>query len=538
MGTFALPLLARGKPPRFESASGCRLWLAGLPLASPQLAQAQLLEQLGLMNRYTLPPAERLAILELLRETIAFVQNESAKKFQGKALPFTPPEQSVFDANVALWQALCAGYQHCLEACLDGDADLTQQAVTIVERALWSLAGEQLDLYRAAHEAGAGFWRRLHAMFAVGEQLGAADQAVPDLLLPARTGTVHGMYVYSLLMHAASPYELALRHFNLVQRWLMRWSMKVSISTSAPVGSKQSPLVVDVAGDHPGVPSPPASGNLRWLDIDALAHSMRKRLVGLQQGATPVSLGLGEECVRPGCDLLLKQIYERCCKGGLVRSQPRVPSQSHSSVVTGIDAIWYQLAGKSFQQPVAAADLDKRRLDEIALFGQTAKRFEEEQARAQGYLVETWSVLDESPAGMRLLRRHNAGARRIANGQLLAIQASGASGFRLAEIRWMTFSPGEDELRIGVLIMPGVPRPIAVGSTGLTSVVGPRYRPGFLLPEVETLKVAPSVVFPAASFRADRIVEVLDEGSRLIRLKQILSHGNDFERADYEPSAG
>ena len=69
-----------------------------------------------------------------------------------------------------------------------------------------------------------------------------ADQPVRDLLLDSRETTVHATYIYALLLHASSPYELSPRHFVLVQRWLARWSGKVVLSASPPQDFKLPPL--------------------------------------------------------------------------------------------------------------------------------------------------------------------------------------------------------------------------------------------------------------------------------------------------------
>jgi len=65
-------------------------------------------------------------------------------------------------------------------------------------------------------------------------------------------------------------------------------------------------------------------------------------------------------------------------------------------------------------------------------------------------------------------------------------------------------------------------------------VVGPRCRPGFLLPEVEALRCPASLIVPAAAFRVERIVEILAEGAMPVKLKRIVEHGLDFERAEYQ----
>jgi cyclic-di-GMP-binding protein len=530
-GTFALPPLDGDAPPAFTSATTCREWIIGLHLANPVHVQSQLAEQIGLLNRYALGAAERLRVLELLREPVAFVQAETAKRFTARPLPLGPQELTAFEANIALWQAMCAGYHHCLESALDGDTDVLADVVRIVQRALWALNGEQLDLCRASYDLGPGYWRRLHGTFAVGEQLGAAGQPVGDMLIASRGTTVHAAYVFGLLLHAVSPYELSARQFNLVQRWLLRWSNKIKLCTSAPQNHKLPPLIVDVAGDRPGSQNADDAGNLRWLDLDGLAHSIKKRIAALHKGAAPTSLGLGEDCSQPDCELLLRHIYEHCCKGSVARAQTRRPGSGGCKLVAGFDAIYYFLAGKLFEQPQSGDEFSKRQRDEIALFGQRAKRFEETFARDHGFRMESWNMLDESPSGMRLFRPLAEEGARIALGQLLAVLPPGSSGLRLGMVRWRTAT--EDQLRIGVRLLAGVPKPVTVCATGLTSVVGPRCRPGFLLPAVEALNQPPSVVFPVSAFRADRVVEIMSDQIEQARIARIVERGQDFERAEY-----
>jgi hypothetical protein len=98
-----LPPTGTEQPPLFVDLEQCRAWRKELPLSNPVQAQAQLLRQLHLLNRYTLAAETRLAILEELREPIHFAQTEQAKKFTGRPMPLAPPEQAAFDSVHGLW---------------------------------------------------------------------------------------------------------------------------------------------------------------------------------------------------------------------------------------------------------------------------------------------------------------------------------------------------------------------------------------------------------------------------------------------------
>ncbi len=534
MGTFGLPALGHGEAPAFLNSSACREWLHSLPMANPALAQTRLSVQLSLMNRYVLRGAERLGILELLRESAAFVQTECARKFTARPLPLAAAEEDALRANGQLWQELCVGYQHCLEACLDGDAEVAPQAALVVQRALWALGGEQLDLYRAAHETGPPFWRRLHTIYSAAEQLGVAAQEVRDLLLESRTTSVRTWYACILLLHAASPYELTQRQLNLVRRWLLRWCAKVAVGAAAPTEFRMPPLVVDIAGEQPGRQVPDPEGNHRWLGLDGLAHSLKKRIASLQKGATPASLGLGEDCPQPACADLVRYVYERCCKGAIARAETREAGSGSSRLVSGLEAVYYCVAGKPFRQPREVSDLSKRQRDEIALFGQVATRFEDESARQYAVSVEEWRIADQSRSGMRLARPANLEGRRLAPGQLLGLRPPSADRFLLAVVRWAMLTRG-GEVQIGIRLVPGVPQPIALRTAGLAGSSEP-CRPGFLLPAIDSLQIPATLICPAGTFRADRIVELFDDRVRPVKLKRVMDYGADFERAEYEPA--
>ena len=64
----------------------CKDWFALLPLTNTQQAHSTLLAQLKLLIPSTLAAADRLQILEILREPVAFVRGERAKRYSGLAM--------------------------------------------------------------------------------------------------------------------------------------------------------------------------------------------------------------------------------------------------------------------------------------------------------------------------------------------------------------------------------------------------------------------------------------------------------------------
>lgn len=542
-----LPPTGTEQPPLFVEREQCRAWLKLLPLSNPIQAQAQLLRQLHLLNRYSLAGDTRLALLEAVREAVHFVQAESAKKFAGKPLPLAPPEQAALDSTHSLWQALTNGYLRCLETCLAGDAGLAVQAGMICQRALAALASDQTDLVRAGFQPEGAHWRLAHTLYANAEALKVATLSCEDGLRTVRPTSAATAYAELMLLAAACLHELPPRQQIWVMRWARRWAGKIAIQASAPaLNSPALPLCVDLESSAPAGFKPLSGAGARWLETTELRRSLKKRLTQLAKGDagsgdnTPAKLGLGEDCTQPLCGEVLRRVYPRWVKGGILRRQERHPMSGACRFVAGIDAIHYYLSDRQpFKPPGSTSSDDLRRQhDELATFGRVAARFEEEYSRTHGYalenweIVEDWGMLDQSGGGLRLLRPLKQAGGRLGVGQLVAVQPSGTSGLLLGVARWAQVVG--DSLAAGIQLIPGKPSALAVRGTGVMAVQE-KYKPGFLLPPVEPLKLPASIILPPGSFKLERIMEIWTRtGTRQIRLKAMLDRGADFERAACE----
>ncbi len=267
---FALTPTTTAQPPLFTNLEQCRSWQQTLPVMNPLQTQVQLLEQLQLLNGFTLAGDVRLAMLEALRESIYFAQGESAKKFSGKPLPLTLAEQAVQQAVHGLWEVVLTGYLRCLESSLAGDGSLKSHAATICQRALAALTDDYTDLMRAGCQPGNDFWRQAHALYTSAEALAVTRAAVPDKLRAAAPMTPAAAYVELMLLAAASLHELPPRQQTWVIRWARLWAGKVEHPCHPPdAGILRIAALCRSRWQHPG--GLPAAGR-QWC---ALARNHR-----------------------------------------------------------------------------------------------------------------------------------------------------------------------------------------------------------------------------------------------------------------------
>ncbi len=532
---MSLPPTTTNQPPAFTSANECHAWLKTVPLTNAVQAQALLLRQVGLLNRYTLPARERLAILEMLERPVAHAQAEAARKFSGRPLPLAPPEQAAFDSCQALWQAMVAGYLRCLESCRGDKAVLRSKAAEVIVEALKYLGSSQADAYGGGREPGGDFWRLAHELYASAEQLGVADQTIADSKASPR-----GAYGAIVLFHAASPYELNPRQLGWARRWARRWAGKLKVSAAPPAAERTVPLCVDLASDQPVGYRPGAGKGIRWLDTSELRRSLKKRLTLLDQGRNPAELQLGDDCSQPACGQLLNQVYNRWCKGGTAGQQQQRFGEGPCVLVSGIEAMHYYVSGrKPFRPPsLGGADLLLREREEIATFGRIATRHNHEFGEEHGFQLEEWNVLsdwgeaNEAASGLHLVRPLKQASGRIGAGHLVAVRPPNASELMLGCVRW-TVIDGEERLHVGIQVYPGRPEAMALRGTGLAAVKE-KYCQAFLLPAVPALSEPATAVIPVGWFKADRALEVFTDQSRQIRLTQLVERGIDFDRVAYQ----
>jgi hypothetical protein len=76
-----LPEFSDEASPEFGNAAECKEWLESVALANVGAAQRELLGELEEFNRFPAKPAERLAVMEALREAVHFVQIEQIQVF-------------------------------------------------------------------------------------------------------------------------------------------------------------------------------------------------------------------------------------------------------------------------------------------------------------------------------------------------------------------------------------------------------------------------------------------------------------------------
>src|SRR3954468_960749 len=179
---FELPDLSAESGPEFTDVLACKAWLEHVPLANVSEAQRQLLEQVTEFNRFPCKALMRLQVMEALREAVAFVQIEQAKRFTNRALPMADAEAAIFNETTALWESMRVGYLHCLTASGADETGMRPHAALLAQRVLAYCGLKMFHHYRAYREVAHADWQALHSAYKFAEDLDVAGEAVKDYL--------------------------------------------------------------------------------------------------------------------------------------------------------------------------------------------------------------------------------------------------------------------------------------------------------------------------------------------------------------------
>ena len=556
---FELTATGTEQSPAFLNAIACQDWLATVPLANTVQAQAMFMRQLNLLHRFALPTKERFDILEALRSPVSDVQEEAAKKFTGKPLPFAPHEQAALESTLSVWHMLALGYLRCFDALcgnggafsppaleaqrslIAGNPSMAAKAATMAQRTLSVFADWQVDLCRGEQLPDPIYWQKLHQIFFAAETLGIDTRSVND---PVRHGSAEtsalAAYGECNLLSTANPYELPARHLAWVARWARRWGAKLAMLKVPPedIRKRAVPLCVDLESDRPASYALPPSGGGRWLETTELRRSLLARITLLEQGRAPADLQLGDDVTQPAAGQLLQRVLQRWCKGGVPRSHARHAASGGCSFIAGFEAAHFHLSGRqAFRAPSRDDATLRREREEFETFGDRSHRAgnsgDEHKSQVENWQVmDDWRLLNESATGLRLTRPLNEGVR-IGACQLIAVKTGNSQSFTLGSLRW-ALREGNNSLTAGILLFPGEPRPVAVRAIDPDETRS-IYRQGFLLPEIAALREPASVIVPAGTFRLDRSIEVMvDQVVQVFKLFRVLDRGIEFERCDFQ----
>jgi hypothetical protein len=527
--------------PAFKDAASCTQWLSQLQLTNLNLAHGTLRKQLDELNSCPIKGSDRLQTLEVLRETIAVVQNDFAKKLIGKKLPLADDEFLLLLSLSSLWQSMLNGYLRCLQSAEMGDKALAAQTALLCQRCVQYSSLQIGDFLRAGCEPDGKTWQQLHSLYAHIESLDLQNEAVRDERFYAgHPITCRTLYAKTLLMHRARLLGLSRNHWHIAERWLSLWGDAITIEPRCSISKDDAPpLGVDLAGTHALFRARPdlAATSMRYLAMVPLSKLIRVKTILLQQGQTPQQVDLGSELSSKEGVTLLNQLHACWCEArpDSMADTPREASIIHLCV--GVEHIYAQIAHKPFKPVKDTAKASQDAQHQIETFGRVLDDTGQHAYKELGFVPEEWLVEEDSLIRAHLLRKTSVG-ERLANQQLVSVFTPNSTAHKLGFTTLVNVTR-TGHLYIGLRYLPGQPQAVIVRGNADSELLQSGSAAALLLPAIEKLNIPASLVLPRDWFKTGRTLEMMlaDLGKQSVTLGFSVEKGSDFERVSFTPVA-
>lgn len=510
--------------------------IARLPMANPAEALDQIGQMLDSLKAAPPSPEAYLGILEQLRIPLCFVSEELSRTYHNKALPLGDLEEGRFLHVIDTLRKMGRAYNHCAQGVHADPKDpmYANYLAGILHRSLYYTGAIIQEHFLARQELPRGIWLDLHGYYESAEEWGVATEPVSDPLEGEQhTSHCTAIYVTQLLIEISSPYSHTLRDQNLIRRWAYLWSPLVSIKR-LDSDLEVPPFVVDLMQDkalHP-TSNGMVSDTARRLDTSRLAIQIAQIQAQLKQKILPSQLGLGEE-TNNHARRLLEKLAGPWTQAAIPRRFRRYSASGRVKVCISFEFMHLAISGQEFIQPESLRTYSRKDFEDMATFRHMVESEKTLHIRQSNldYPVDDWEVINHSANGFRLGR--SVAGQKMIHSQILALCPHDGEHFLLGQASWLMQEGSEGNLILGVSVLPGMPKAVAVKVNDSPRGNAEMFQRAFLLPGMEAIGAPPSLVLPTGIFRPERSLTLFDGEARLITLKSLQQRGEDFDRASF-----
>jgi len=521
--------------PAFTNPATFEQWLSKLQFTNLHAVHSLIRTQVDELNRFPMRVVERLNTLEKLRETVATVQSDYAKKLVAKKLPLSDEEFTILTAIIGLWQGMLTGYQRCLHEFMEGDTQLEKYGVLLCHRFMLYGNLQIIEYLRSGYEFDGKLWEQLHTLYSFTEGNGLQHEKIKDELHSSgQPVSCHMLYTKMLLTCHAKPAELTRAQLQLLDRWLTSWTSVITIERRCVVSKGDAPpLAVDLRSNKglQDLQHLTQSDSLRFMAMVPLSKLLRVKSILLQQGQSPQQLELGTDFYGVDCAAFINQLLHLWCEGSSDRVAERHNVTLSAKLGSGFDIIYAFISDRPFKSSSSSTGVDTAGHKQIAAIGHKFA----ESSKPDFNKLDNWTIENESILGARLLRE-NTGGDRIGNNELIALRTAEAKAYMLGTVSWRSVTRS-GQLRMGVQYLPGVAQPVTLKIKEAGPLSGKSF-PALLLPAMTSLKIPGSLIIPLGMFKPNRACELTlpENNTSEIKMGFSVASGIDFERISFMPA--
>lgn len=347
-------------PVQHRSASATRItpkeverWRNDLPLADTGISSKRLYDLLLEANQTPLPPAERFAVLELLRAPIQFICQSLKKHYLYQIVELSPKKITIARFSETLQLHMTYGYKTVLEDIADQgnrSDDAKRMAATTIQRTLHYFNDILLRCYELYSPALPGIWQEAHQLYLYADN----EKLLKDPILA-------GAYERLALLAATDPYKWRQSDQEHINNVLDIWTqhtrlLKAGSKKLTPSADGREPNLVVIDPRVDQAPTLLARKDLDrvadhclLLDVGKLVDHLKTVLAAVESNET-TTRNLRHQGQEFALSVAVLKGLIRDWSVPSVRGKERQPRSQEVRVCSGLSATHYYVNGERLFQ--------------------------------------------------------------------------------------------------------------------------------------------------------------------------------------------
>jgi len=452
------------------------------------------------------------------------------QQLSGAALPLPEKQRQVANLARELLVEVAYGYKIILLEQLNRLISFgsNKQLPQVIQRALSALSRVLVICYETYAPTPAGIWSEMHQLYRYAVQHNLQQEPVPDY---DATSSINLAYKQALMLALADPYRLMQGEVGKILDYLAQFGDQAQLMPLAKTSNPHGFFLIRLESDKPpkAIAQNAADTDARTdilLNTIDLARAIHQKIVGLEAGEAPRSLGLPETASDSAYLDLLRRLLRHW---GIApkRHFNRVQNQAGMEICAGLRAAHYFLYGEEIQP--AAEPLPEA---EITLHAATLRG---ERGSQQTFSTSSWVIANESAGGLALSKESEEPVH-IRVGEVIGLKPDGAASWNVGVVRWVKSDSPED-LELGVQMLAPNAAPVTMKPT--IAHADATFQPALLLPELPVMKQAATLLAERGNYQAQREFELTQDGvTRRVRATKLVEQTASFEQFQFIPSQG
>lgn len=519
--------------------SSVKAWVRSLPLTQVQFVSGLLYQALPDVGRYQTTPANRIQILEILRNPTLQSIEGLTQSFLNQPLILPDPAVKTATIAQALQKHMINGYLVAIrDLCSQPAANTTELITLAIHRAITGLSLLLLRYYQLYVPISGQLWTELHSLYQIALHLGITEEIVVDdypHLQHCRTITL--TYIRALLLACSRPNQLRQDEISSTFESLNDLSALAELQDSQ-MGNHDNLFAVAINSNRPPLYRSRFNTDDDILLLELNTTQICRKLTEINTLANNESSegsGLRNELnLTSALTLHLIQAWNLLAQRNFERQQ----SQGALDVAVGLTNIHYYLAGEVIfthflnrttgmqsvdsmgtifqKRGVQLKDTNQRKLKDdpwddtfdikgTALAGpavgtgaiEFAIKKQEGNAFKDAHPIYHVPLIDSSPGGYCIEWRNEI-PNQVKAGELLGLRDPLRNRWSLGVVRWANQTKGATQLGIQILSAHATPVGLAIiHKTGDSS----EYLRALEIPALKAINQPATLITNAVSFR-------------------------------------